>query len=149
MGKSIIIKGADFSEVALASINLFDPSQVRRNYAVYAPSDSGVATVKTYDGFCTTPYILIPEGAKKIHIVSPVIKTGSVRYRFTTAASDSEEVPQGTGLAGLYGSSSTTQATINVPSNSNYIYFCASIYRGTKAEASTIDLSGVTIEALF
>lgn len=151
MGKSIIVKGADFSGVAISSINLFDPSTARRNYAVYSSSDSAAATVTTYNGFCVTPYIRIPDGARKIH-VSGYQASGSVRFRFSKTTSDSEAVPQGTGLAGVMtvASTSSGNATLNVPSDTTYIYFVASIFRSSSAsEASSVNLSGVVVEALF
>lgn len=149
MGRSIIVKGADFSSVALASENLFDASQARRNYAVYASSDSAAATVTTYNGFCVSNYIEIPEGAKKIKIYN-VVTSGAVRFRFSKTTSDSEAVPQNTGLAGLMAGSSFDSKTINIPSDTTYKYFIASIFRGANASAAaSANLTNVRIEILY
>lgn len=151
MGRSIIVKGADFSSVALASENLFDARQARRNYAVYAKSDSAAATVTTYNGFCVSNYIEIPEGAKKIHVTG-FVASASVRCRFSKTISDSEAVPQGTGLAGLMSIGATTDgnALVNVPSDTTYKYFIASIFRGANATAAAnADLTNVRIEVLY
>lgn len=149
MGRSIIVKGADFSSVALASENLFDASQARRNYAVYAPSDTGSATVKTYNGFCVSNYIEIPEGAKKVKIYN-VVASGGVRFRFSKTTSDSEEVPQNTGLAGIMAGSSFESRTINVPSDTTYKYFIATIFRGANSTAAAnANLTNIRIEVLY
>ena len=144
MGKSIIVKGADFSAVAIDQTNLFNPANARRNYAVYASNDSASATVTTYNGFCVCEYIQVPQNCTKI-LVSNVQASGAIRFRFSKTTSDSESVPQNTGLAGLY----TPGIAIDVPSDPEYIYFVASIFRGANAEAAAnADLTDVTIEAL-
>ena len=151
MGKSIIVKGADFSAVAIAKINLFDASLARRNYAVWSQNDTSPATIKTFNGFCVTPYITIPTGAKKIRVTG-YEASGAVRFRFTKTTSDSEAVPQWTGLAGIMSAPATTDgnALMDVPTDSEYIYFTASIFRGASAAAATAaDLSNVRVEAIF
>lgn len=168
MGKVLIFKDADFSVNAINDVpprEMYDISGVRRNYAVYATSDSSTATVSNIDacsGICVSNYVTIPTGAVRI-IVSGIHANGSVRFRFSQTNSDSEAVQQSTtqrtGNAGvLYMSSTLTNsgtAELLVPSGMNY--FIASIYRDTsgstvsakKAAANGADLTGVSIKVYF
>lgn len=172
MGKILTIKNADFSANAISTVTpetppreMYDVSGARRNYAVYATSDSSTATVSNItacSGICVSNYVAIPEGAVRI-IVSGLHANGAIRFRFSQTASDSEAVQQSiparTGNAGILYSSSTLSedgsAELAVPSGVNY--FIASIFRDTsgsstsakQAAANNADLTGVSIKVYF
>ena len=145
MGKSIIIKGADFSINAIGVQNLFNIADVRRNYAVLYNANTLTATIGAYDKLCVSGYIRIPASATKIH-VSGLHATGNIRYRFTTAQDDDEATTEN----GILATAGVSEATVNVPSNSSYTYFSATIYSGASAAAAaSADLSNVSVEAIF